>query len=456
MTYGAHMRALFQLGLPLIGGHVAQFAVGLTDTVMLGKYSVDALAAVGLGTQVFFLAFILGSGFAIAVMPMVAEAVAQDDETSIRRTTRMGMWLSFFYALAILPVFIWAKPILIFVKQDPALSEAAQSYLRIMGIGLIPALLVMVLKSYLAALEHTRVVFWITVAAALINVVVNYALIFGNWGAPELGMVGAAIASLAVQMVMLGGAVIYLLGWLPKYDLFTRLWKPDFDAMKRVFRIGVPIGFTNLAEVGLFAAGTMMMGAMGKIPLAAHVVALNLAGLMFMVHLGLSNAATIRAGNALGRKDVEHMARGARVAVAMSLTFAIFSIITFATVPEFLMSVFLDPKDQDYDAIIAAGAILLLAAAFFQLVDGAQALALGFLRGIMDTRVPMIMAAISYWGIGIPASYFAGFVLGWGGVGIWIGLGLGLAAAAVLLMWRFWRMQIVQMRTRWAASARSV
>lgn len=344
MTYGGHMRALFTLGLPLIGGHVAQFAVGLTDTIMLGWYSVDALAAVVLATQLFFLVFILGSGFAFAVMPMVAEALATEDDTAIRRTTRMGLWLSVIYTLVCLPLFWFSRPVLVAAGQDPILSEAAQGYLRIAGVGLIPALIVMVLKSYLAALEHTRVVFWITIAAAVINGFVNYALIFGNWGAPELGIQGAAIASLSVQVVMLIGAVLYAVWALPQDDLFTRIWKPDWEAARRVFMLGVPIGFTTLAEVGLFAAGTLMMGWLGTVQLAAHGIALNLAGLMFMVHLGLSNAATVRAGNAMGRKDAEHLARGARTAIAMSMVYAVFSVIIFVTQSEFLVSLFLDPN----------------------------------------------------------------------------------------------------------------
>ncbi|WP_072793633.1 MATE family efflux transporter [Cognatishimia maritima] len=446
LTYRDHTRALFRLGLPLIGGHVAQFSVALTDTVMLGWYSVDALAAVVLGTQIFFLAFILGSGFAFAVMPMVAEAFAQNDETSIRRTTRMGMWLSVIYAVVMLPLFWWSQPVLVALGQDPDLSASAQDYLRVMGIGLIPALLVMVLKSYMAALEHTRVVFWITVAAAVINAFVNYALIFGNWGAPELGIIGAAIASLSVQGVMIAGAIAYTLIKLPEHDLFSRLWRPDFDAMTRVFRIGVPIGLTTLAEVGLFAAGALMMGWLGTIELAAHGIAINLAGLMFMVHLGLGNAATVRAGNALGRRDIDQLAAGARTGIWMSLIFAVFSIIVFVTQKEWLISLFLDPNDPNFDAIVTTGAAFLIAAAIFQFVDGAQALALSVLRGIMDTRVPMIMATISYWVVGVPVSYIAGFWLGWGGVGIWVGLALGLAVAALLLMWRFWKVMVPRLR----------
>ena len=222
MTYGAHARAVLTLGLPLVGGHVAQFAVNLTDTVMLGWYGVDELAAVVLGGQLFFLAFILGSGFAFAVMPLVAAALADEDETSIRRTSRMGIWLSVIYGLVMIPIFWWSKPIFVALGQDAALSEAAQSYLRIAGLGIVPALIIMVLKSFLAALEHTRVVFWITVLAAATNALVNYALIFGNWGAPELGIIGAAIASLAVQFVMVTGAVMYTLGKLPEYDFFLQ------------------------------------------------------------------------------------------------------------------------------------------------------------------------------------------------------------------------------------------
>lgn len=450
MTYAGHLRALFILGLPLVGGHVAQFAVGLTDTIMLGWYSVEALAAVVLGSTFIFLTFIMGSGFAFAVMPMVAEFDAQDDEVAIRRTTRMAIWLSALFGLLVYPVFWFSGPILMRAGQSETLAFAAQDYVRLAGLGLVPGLIVMVLKSYLAALERTRVVFWVTALAAGANAIVNYALIFGNWGAPELGMIGAAIASLVVQTVMLIGVVIYVIGWAPQQGLFARMWRMDMAAAVKVFRLGVPIGFTTLAEVALFAAGTVMMGWLGTIELAAHGIALNLAGLMFMVHLGLSNAATVRAGNAMGRRDAEHLAKGARTAIWVSLTYAIFSIVIFLTVPELLVAQFLDAQDPNFEAIISYGAVLLIAAALFQFVDGAQALALGLLRGIQDTRGPMVMGTISYWCIGVPASYFMGFELGWGGLGVWFGLGLGLGVAALLLMIRFWRKQMPLLREAFA------
>lgn len=450
-TYRDHSRAVLRLGLPLIGGHVAQFAIHLTDTVMLGWYSVAALAAVVLGGTYFFVIFILESGFAIAVMPLVAEADAAGDETTLRRATRMGMWLSVIAAFVALPLFWFSEAILLALGQAPDVAATAQEYLRIAGWGLVPALLVMVLKSYLAALEKTRVVFWVTVAAAVANGLVNYALIFGNWGAPELGVVGAAIASLVVQVISLAGVMIYAAVVLPEHTLFARLWRPDWEAFAHVFRLGLPIGITNLAEVGLFAASSLMMGWLGTIQLAAHGIALQLASLTFMVHLGLSNAATVRAGNAIGRKDAEHLAKGAQVAILMSFATAVCAVVVFLSYPEFLLGLFLNPDEPNRMVILTAGVALLYMAALFQIVDGAQVMALGLLRGVKDTRAPMIIAAISYWIIGVPCGYVLGFSLGWGGVGVWLGLVVGLTAASILLMWRFWGPKLATLRRQFAA-----
>ncbi|CUH53342.1 MATE family efflux transporter [Shimia marina] len=450
MPTADHVRALLRLGLPLIGGHVAQFAIGLTDTIMLGWYSVESLAAVVLGSTFFFVIFILGSGFAIAVMPLVAEADAEGDEQALRRVTRMGLWLSLIFGVIVQPLFFLSQPILLGLQQEPEVAELAQAYLRIAGLGLIPALLVMVLKSYLAALEHTSVVFWVTLAAVPVNVVVNYGLIFGNWGLPEMGVRGAAIASIIVQFVSLAGVILYAVRALPQHVLFARIWRPDWEVFAQVFRLGLPIGLTNLAEVGLFAASSLMMGWLGTIPLAAHGIALQLASLAFMVHLGLSNAATVRAGNALGRKDADHMARGAWVAIVMSLSIAFIAVTLFLLFPEQLLGLFIDPEETQREAILAIGVGLLYTAALFQVVDGAQVMALGLLRGVQDTRGPMVIAAVSYWIIGVPCAYVLGFVVGLGGQGVWLGLVVGLTAAAILLMARFWITDLSRLRKRFA------
>ena len=439
MTVTSHIRAILVLGLPLIGGHVAQFAIGLTDSIMLGWYGAAALAAVTLAGSYFFSLFLLGSGFAFAVMPLVAAAAGAGEDRQIRRATRMGLWLSLFYSVVAMPLLWWSRPVLLALGQEEATATMASEYLRIAGWGIFPALLVMAVKSYLAALERTQIVLWVTLLAAGVNVLVNYALIFGNWGAPELGIAGAAIASIVTQMVSLVAVLIYALKVLPEHELLKNFWRPDPEMLSRVFRLGLPIGLTNLSESSLFAASALMMGWLGTVQLAAHGIAVSLAGLTFMVHLGLSNAATIRAGNALGRKDRAHLARGTHVVTAMSLAMSMVAIAAFLLIPEPMMSLFLDPGDPQRNDILLVGAGLLAVAALFQLVDGIQAIALGVLRGVQDTAAPMVIAALSYWGLGIPISYVFGFVLGWGGIGIWLGLVSGLACAAVLLMLRFWR-----------------
>jgi MATE family multidrug resistance protein len=217
--------------------------------------------------------------------------------------------------------------------------------------------------------------------------------------------------------------------------------------LRRVFKLGLPIGLTSLCEVGLFAASTLMMGWLGTIPLAAHGIAVQLASITFMVHLGLSNVATIRAGNAYGRSDWNHMARGAHMATLMSLGAAFLTILLFFGLPELLLSAFMQENEPARQEIVAIGIGLLAMAALFQLVDGAQVIALGMLRGIQDTTVPMVMAAFSYWVVGIPCSYLLGFVFGFDGLGVWAGLVVGLATASVLLMWRFWKVSFARLKT---------
>ena len=440
MPYGQHAKAIMSLGLPLIGGHLAQFSIGLTDTVMMGWYSVEGLAAVTLASTFLFVLFIFGSGFAQAVMPLVASQYAENDDLQMRRTTRMGLWMSFVFAIAVMPMFYFSGGILLVLGQEPELAADAQAYLRIAGWGVIPALGVMVLKSYLAALERTQVVLWVTLIAMVVNGFSNYALIFGNWGAPELGLRGSAIASLGVQILSLLVIAGYVLRALPQQQIFARLWKPDWEAFFLVGRLGVPIGFTILAEVGLFATSTLMMGWLGTIQLAAHGVALQLASLTFMIHLGLSNAATVRAGNALGRKDPDHLMRGAKLVIVMSILVALLTIVVFVSVPEPLISVFLDKDEPDRAEIMKIGALLLLMAGIFQLVDAAQVMALGLLRGLRDTKVPMSFAVFSYWVIGAPCSYLLGFVFQFEGAGVWGGLVVGLAVAAILMTERFFRL----------------
>ncbi len=436
----AHARATLVLGLPLIGSHLAQMALHVADTVMMGRYGVPELAATVLGASSFFIIFILGAGFAQAVMPMVAQALGRGDEVQVRRDVRMGMWLSIGYGVLCYPLFWWSGPILLALGQQDDVARLGQDFMRIAGLGMIPALLVMVLKNYLAALQRTQVVLWVTLIAVGVNVAVGWPLIFGKWGAPELGVRGAAIAAVVVQVATAGILAIYA-GWLPelrRFRLFQRFWRSDWQAMGQVFRLGWPIGITSLMEGGMFQASSLMMGWIGTVELAAHGIAMQVASLAFMFHVGLSNAATVRAGRAIGAGDARGLRDGARVAIALSFGFGLAMVALMLALPGPIIAVFLDASNAQTAQIIAVGTLLLVMAALFQMADAMQVMALGLLRGIRDTKVPMIAAAVSYWGIGIPCSYALGFPLGFGAAGIWFGLVVGLMFAAVAMMLRFW------------------
>ena len=405
---------------------------------MLGWYDVRVLAGEVLGGTLFFILFIAGSGFAWAVSPLVASAEGAGDTTTARRVTRMSLWISALYACATLPLLLNADTILLALGQEPELARIADDYLSITAWAIFPALGVMVLKSHLSALERTRVVFWVTILAVLVNGLGNYMFIFGHWGAPEMGVRGAAVATVMVHTVSLLALVVYTETATPEHELFRRFWRPDREAFGTVFRLGWPIGITTVAEVGLFAMSSLMMGWIGPLHLAAHGIAIQGASVVFMIHLGLSNTATIRAGRAIGRGDAQGLRDGALVVTALSGLAALVTIAIIVAIPGPLIGLFVDPADPDRPRVIEIGTVLLYAAALFQLVDAAQVMALGLLRGVQDTRVPMIYAAISYWLIGVPCSYVLGFVLGWEGPGIWLGLAAGLAAASVFMMTRFW------------------
>lgn len=436
-------RALMGLALPLVGSHLAQMMIGVTDTLMMGWYDVTGLAALAVAGPFFFIMFIFGSGFAFAVTPMVASALARADDRQIRRVTRMGLWLSILFGILVFPVFFFFEPILLAIGQEAEVARQAGLYMPLIGLGMVPALLVQVLKSYLTALELPRVILMAVIGAVLINAGANYVLIFGNFGAPEMGIVGAGVASLLSHIVSLLALAGYAVLKRPEHALFQNFHRPDVGAFSAVFWLGLPIGLTLLAETGLFAATSIMMGWLGTIQLAAHGVALQLASLTFMIPLGLSQAVTVRVGRAWGQDDIAALRAASGAGLLLAGIAVVVVIIGFLVVPEFLMGLFVDPDDPLRPAIMAAGVSLLAVAALFQLFDYGQVMALGMLRGVQDTKAPMIMAIVSYWGIGLPVGYVLGFPAGLGGVGVWLGLTVGLAAACIGMQLRFWRRYVV-------------
>ncbi len=439
MPWRGHFKATLTLGLPIIGAHLAQLAVGMTDTVMVGWYGVTQLAAVTLATSVFFIFFIVGSGFAMAVMPMVATASGEGDERQVRRITRMGLWISLVYCALLMPVLWNYQALMLLMGQKAEIAALGQDYMRIAQWGMIPMMLVMVLKSMLSALERPNWVLWGTIIGALANALFDWVLIFGHWGAPELGVRGAAIASVGTSTIVFLVLAAYttLQRDLSRFTIFSRLWRPDWPAFAEVFRLGWPIGLTMLAEVGLFSASALMMGWLGTRELATHGIVIQIATFSFMIYLGLANVATIRVGRALGRRDGSGLWRAAMMVTMLQLGLsAVFSMV-FLLAPEPLIRLFLDSDKPASAEIVAYGRGLLVLAALFQVFDGLQVVYLWILRGLKDTRVPMIGAVVAYWAVGVAASYGLAFRLGFGGYGVWAGLVIGLSLASVFMVLRF-------------------
>ena len=439
-SIAAHLgsfRSTLRLGAPLILSQLALMGIGVTDSIMLGWYSVEALAAGVLGHTVFFVIFIVGGGFGMAIMPLVASAIARNATTEVRRVTRMGVWLSIAYAMAVLPLFIYSEPLLMMIRQPAELVQLASLYLVIVGFALVPALIIQVLKSYLSAQGLMTFALVTTVLGFILNIPLNYVLIFGTLGLPELGVEGSAIASVLINSFMAICLCLYATIKLPEQALFQRIWRPDWASLSTVARLGLPISVTSLAEAGLFSASTLMMGWLGTVAVAAHGIALSITSLTFVIHVGLSSAATIQVGQAFGAHRLEELKHSAvMVSMASALVVAA-TVVLFLSIPEFLVSLFVDPKAPELEKILIYGTSFLLMSALFSVVDAAQVMALGILRGIQDTSVPMGMAVVSYWFIGIPVAYLLAFTFGWEGVGLWAGLAIGLAFAAAGLIVRF-------------------
>jgi MATE family multidrug resistance protein len=434
-----HVADTVGLAVPLVGAQLAQMAMGVTDTVMIGWLGATELAGSVLGTQAYFLLYIFGVGFAQAMLPMAANAEGQGDVGGVRRSIRMGLWiLAGFSALMMLP--LWhGEAIMLALGQEPEIAAVAGTYIRVVQWGMLPALVVMGLRSYLTVVGRVYVVLAVVSFGAVLNFVLNYGLIFGNFGMPALGVAGAALATTLTSLVM----ALVLIGYaaaargLRRYEIFVRFWRADVRALVEILRLGWPIGATIIAEVGLFAASSVMMGWFGAVPLAAHGIALQIASIAFMIPLGLASAATVRVGVAFGRGDEANLGRAGLTALALAAAIAVVGATIFWSWPERLIGFYLDPKNANAEAVLAYAVPLLLVAAAFQTVDSLQAVASGVLRGLKDTRVPLYIALFSYWGVGLPVAWVFGIALGFGGLGVWSGLALGLAAAALLLSGRF-------------------
>ncbi len=436
-------RALLRLSVPLVIGNLGWSAIAATDLLLLGRLGPDAVAAGALALNLYTAFLIFGVGLATAASPLIASERGQrlHSVRDIRRTVRQTIWAG---AAICVPVWLllWhAEPILILIGQKPDLSASAAELMRSLQWGLLPYLAYVVLRNFVSALERPIWGVIVTLATVPFNALAGWALIFGHLGLPAMGLHGAGLASTLSSVFMLVGLllVVGLDRRFRRYHLLGRFWRADWKRFRTVWKVGLPIAITLGLEVTVFNAAVFLMGRIGRDSLAAHAIAIQIAALCFMVPMGIGQAATVRVGYAHGQRDAAAAGRAGWLALALGTAFAVCSAMLLIGAPRLLVSGFID-VDLPANAEVVRLAIAFLAvAALFQLVDCAQAVAAGVLRGLQDTRVPMIFAGIGYWVIGIGVGTGLAFPLGMEGVGIWLGLATGLGVVAVLLVWRWAR-----------------
>jgi multidrug resistance protein, MATE family len=401
------------------------------------------LAAGALGSNLYFAPLIFGLGLMNATAPMMAIELGRNRHSvrDIRRTVRQGLWIAVLVCIP-LWLFMWnVETVLRWMGQDPALAREAGVYVRWLQWAMLPFFGYLVLRSFLSALERPGWALVVVVIAVVFNALAAWGLIFGKLGLPRMGIAGCGLATTMASVVMFVGlaVVVSVDRRFRRYRLFGRFWRADWPRFRALLMLGLPIAGTVIFEVWIFNAAALLMGLINAESLAAHAIAIQIASISFMVPMGLSQAATVRVGRAYGAGDPVGVTRAGWMAYVIGVSFMALMALTMVTLPTLLISGFIDVGDPDNAAVVALAVTFLAFAGLFQIFDGAQAVALGMLRGLHDTRMPMIYALIGYWGVGLPLGVLLAFRFGAGGSGIWIGLSLGLAVVAVLLLARWLR-----------------
>jgi multidrug resistance protein, MATE family len=438
----AELGATLSLAWPLILSNLTMAAIQATDVVLMGWLGARQLAAAALGLNLNFAFSLICLGLVTASSPMMATALGAKLRSAhqVRRTFRQSFWM---VATVTVPVWLilWNSEGLIrTLGQEPALARDAQTFLHGYMWSMLPFLLFQAMRNFVAALERPGWVLAISLTGIVLNALLSYSLIFGKFGLPAWGIFGGGLGSSIVWtlLALMLALVIVTDRQFRRYHLFGRFWRPDWPRYRRLWKLGLPIGLAMGFEGGVFSAAAYLMGLINADSVAAHAVALQIAALSFMVPWGLSQAATVRVGLFLGRRDSTGIARAGWTAWALGVGFMGVMAILIWSIPRELITLFLDDTPANAP-VIALGVTFLGIAAIFQVVDGAQVVGAGMLRGLHDTRVPMIFTFVGYWAIGIGVGAWLAFARGWQGQGIWIGLAIGLAIVAVLMIWRWSR-----------------
>jgi MATE family multidrug resistance protein len=425
-----------KLAAPIALTQLGQIAMMTTDLAMIGRLGPEAVAAASLAHTVLFVSFTVGMGLVSAVAPLAAQGFGARDPHLIRRSLRVGLWAALLISLPLMALRFWAERILLTLGQAPATAHHAQEYLAGLVWTILPALWFMAIRGFMSAINRPEPVLWITLAAIPANALLVYLLLFGAFGMPQLGLFGAGLATSIVNVGMFVAVVWFATYRRPfrKYHVFGHFWRLDWPLMWRLIVIGAPISISFLLEYGLFGAAGLLMGLISTTALAAHQIALQVAAILFMVPFGISMAATVRVGHAIGRREAGAVRRAGHVAIWLGIVLA--AVLTLAVIiGRFgIAEIFLG---ENTDATAELSATLLLVGSTFFIADAIQTIAAGALRGMNDTRVPLLFAILSYWLIGFACACWLAFWTPSGAVGVWIGLSIGTAVYAALLLLRF-------------------
>ncbi|MDP4664610.1 MAG: MATE family efflux transporter [Flavobacteriaceae bacterium] len=441
--YTKEFRYNWKLASPVITGMLGHTLVSFVDNVMVGQMGTAELAAVSLGNSFLFIAMSLGIGFSTAITPLVAESDSEANFASGQSVLKHGVFLCTLLSVALFGLILLGKPLMSLMQQPEEVVALALPYLDLVAISLIPLIIFQAFKQFSDGMSKTVFPMYATIIANIINVLLNYVLIFGKFGFPQMGIVGAAIGTLISR-----GAMLVILIVLLKRNKKTAPFLAGLNfrniqkrMSKKLLNLGFPSALQMFFEVALFTAAIWLSGVLGKNIQAANQIALNLASMTFMFAMGLGVTAMIRVGNQKGLRNFTELRRVAQSIFLLGLLFAIGFAVIFMLFRFSLPNLYVNVNDlsqiQDTREVVASAASLLLLAAIFQISDSVQVMVLGALRGMQDVKIPTLITFISYWVIGFPVCYFLGKPNMFGGVGIWIGLLFGLTTASVLMYLRF-------------------
>ncbi|BDI14211.1 MATE family efflux transporter [Nostoc cf. commune SO-36] len=432
------------LAIPLAAAQLAQSATAFVDTVMMGWLGSQTIASGGLAAITFNFCLFILTGIVSAVSPLAAQAYGAGNREKVGTIIRLGLGISLLLGIPMTLLLYNGGTLLLLLGQDANTVALAEIYLRAIALGFIPGLGFAVLKSFLSALLQPQLVMVTVVLGTLLNITVNYMLMFGKLGFPALGLAGIGWASTLSLWSMFLTLTVYICNQpdFAAYNIFRPLSKKAFSLEHRriiseIFQIGLPIGGLIAVEVGLFTVVTFLIGQLGTNALAAHQIALQTISISFQIALGISLATTVRVGQLVGENDLVATRLAGYVGIAIAAISMGIAGITFWLVPKSIIALYIDISDPNNADVVALAVKLLGVAAIFQIVDGVQVTAAGALRGLKDTRIPMLIGIFAYWCVGLFTGYTLGISSGSGAIGLWWGLAIGLAIAAIIMTWRF-------------------